>query len=116
MAKIEIEGMNSLKRKLTDYAANASRKVTSALYKGALMIEGDAKPMAPVDSGTLRGSISHEVKPEEGIAIVGTTVDYAPWQEFGTRKIPPHPYLRPAYEKNKEPVKRLIAEAYKYEG
>lgn len=49
-------------------------------------------------SGELRDSISHRVM---GLAaIVGSTDDKAVWQEFGTEKIPPRPFIGPAYVKS----------------
>lgn len=57
-----------------------------------------ARSYAPVDTGLLRSSISIEFgKWAEGIyADIGTDVEYAAFQEFGTSRNPPHPYLRPA--------------------
>ena len=36
------------------------------------------------------------VKPAKYTAYVGTNLFYAPYQEFGTRRMAPHPFLRPA--------------------
>jgi|SRR6185503_4050040 len=45
-------------------------------------IETDAITAAPVDLGILRASISGEVKGLDG--VVGSTVNYSPYIEFGT--------------------------------
>jgi HK97 gp10 family phage protein len=51
-------------------------------------------------TGALRDSISHEV---EGLtATIGSTSDIAEYQEFGTSKMPPRPFLGPALERNHE--------------
>jgi len=38
-------------------------------------------------------------KKGEFVVRVGTNVEYAPYLEFGTRKMKPRPYLRPVYNK-----------------
>lgn len=59
-----------------------------------------AKRRAPVDTGRLRSSITDEIG-HEGDALVGrigTDVDYAIHQEFGTVHMAAHPFLRPALD------------------
>ena len=59
-------------------------------------IEAGAKSMAPVDTGNLKNSITTEVDGLTG--TVATGVDYAIYQEYGTSKMPAHPYMTPAAE------------------
>lgn len=84
------------------------------LEKTLIKIVNVAKRNAPVDTGILKGSIGYKigdtVKPgEKGeqiteqtrdrlSGVVGTPVEYAPYQEFGTRNRPPHPFIRPAVD------------------
>ena len=68
--------------------------------------EGYAAEAAPFKTGRLSGSITH--KPLDGSTeIVGTNVEYAPYQEFGTRKMKAHPYLRPAVENHVQEYKHI---------
>lgn len=62
--------------------------------------EGVAKQHAPVDTGNLRRSITHEVGKRDGTLFtrIGTNVRYGIYQELGTRYHAAHPYLRPAME------------------
>lgn len=65
----------------------------------------------PVDApllrdGTLRDSIEVEYAPHE--AIIGSKMDIAAYQEFGTEKIPPRPFLGPAAFVNQEKIADLI--------
>ena len=85
--------------------------VSMALEASALLVEGQAKALAPVDTGNLRNSITHEVEGQE--AKVGTNVEYAPFVELGTSKQAAQPYLNPALEQNKGNIKRIFAEAIK---
>lgn len=57
--------------------------------------------------GTLRDSISHEVKGLE--AAIGSTSDIAVYQELGTEKIPPRPFLGPAAFRNKDTIIKTTA-------
>lgn len=61
-----------------------------------LKVESGAKSLAPVDTGRLRSSISRriELRGAEIVGIVGTDVEYAPHQEFGTRFLTGKAFLR----------------------
>ena len=70
-------------------------------------VEGSAKLRAPVDTGFLRASITHKVIAFDTV-IIGTAVEYAAYQEFGTVKMVAQPFLRPAVYENKAAIKRII--------
>lgn len=82
-----------------------------------MQVTAQAKTLAPSDKGTLRNSImwttdvatggfnenggepapkTISVKPKEFQGYVGSALDYSIYQEFGTRKMAPQPYLRPS--------------------
>lgn len=88
-----------------------SRKVQAALRAGGLIIMNDAKARAPVLTGNLRRSITVEDGPGPREVNIGTDVEYAPFQEFGTSRMGARPYLRPAFDQNKPEVEREIADA-----
>ena len=72
-------------------------------------------PPAP-DTGNLRNSIRYEVHSEgsEIYGVVGSTQkdpDYAVFTEYGTNKMAPRPWLRPAMQKNNEWIRKSIANA-----
>lgn len=52
----------------------------------AIAIENRAREKAPVDTGRLRASIGHEIEDADPPTWckVGSNVEYAPYQEFGT--------------------------------
>ena len=85
-------------------------KLEKNMLKACLLVERDAKISAPVDTGRLRASITHELQTEkdELIGLVGTNVVYAKYQEFGTYKMPAHPFLFPALESNKDNIKEIL--------
>lgn len=61
-----------------------NRLTIKALFEAALLIQGQAVVLAPVDSGRLKLSIDYEVDEGQLIAYVGTNVEYAIYVEFGT--------------------------------
>lgn len=72
-------------------------------------------PPAP-DTGNLRESIRYEVHGEgrEIYGIIGSTQkdpDYAVYTEYGTSKMQPRPWLRPAMNNNNEWIRKSIAKA-----
>ncbi len=87
----------------------------SAIKRGLEAIgavaEGYAKDECPVDTGRLQNSITH--KTEGKSAYIGTNVEYAPYVELGTRKMPPRPYLRPAATQHNAEYKELLEESMK---
>ena len=52
-----------------------------------------------------------EVVVEEEAVYIGTNVEYAPYVEFGTRRMDPQPYLFPAVENHIDEYKNM-AEAF----
>ena len=47
---------------------------------------GTAADVCPVDTGRLKNSISSAVVEDEKAVYIGTNVEYAPYQEFGTSR------------------------------
>lgn len=72
-------------------AAAAVRLATSGT-------ERDAKIGAPVDTGTLRNSITSTIRGLTG--EVGPTVEYGQYVEEGTSRMGPQPYMGPATDRN----------------
>ena len=83
---------------LDDFFAKPGGPVDEMLTRAAVAVELAAKRFAPVDTGRLRASISHTVERDAKgpVAFVGSNVNYAIYQELGTRYQPGTPYLRPA--------------------
>lgn len=66
----------------------------------------------PVDTGILQASIKKSVVKQGGrwIGTVGVegNIPYANAIEFGTSKIKPRPFMRPAYNENKELIQKTF--------
>jgi len=72
------------------------RAVVLTVAETAYGTEAVAKTLCPVDTGLLRRSI-HTVISDGGMrAVVGPSVVYSIFVEFGTRFMAARPYMRPA--------------------
>ncbi len=133
MSAIELEGIEEIQKKLekiTDFTT-----VNAALGRACAVVEASAKRKAPKGTGELRRSITSKV--ENGVGIVYTPLEYAPYVEYGTglfaenggrTDVPwtykdeetgefistsgqhPKPYMRPALNENRELIVKLLKE------
>lgn len=127
---------DSMRIEITDNSEKVKEEfeaaVLRALEKCGLVAEGYAKKLCPVDTGNLRGSISHTVDEAEPAVYVGTNSEYAAYVELGTGKYYPggrptpwvyqdakgnwhlthgqraNPYLKPAVADHAEEYRKII--------
>lgn len=96
--------------KITDHSedvkAELNRKIALALSKVGFRAEDHVKALAPVDTGRLRGSITHLV--DDRSVTIGTNVEYGKYQELGTSKMEAQPFLEPGISNNMEQFKEII--------
>ena len=94
--------------------AEKNESVLRALEIIGQVVENSAAGYAPVDTGNLRNSITHEVDDGSHIVAIGTNVEYAPYQELGTSKMKAandgRGFLRPAVEDNMEKIQSIFKE------
>ena len=112
-----------------------------AMEAACLIVEAQAKALAPVSSGELRDKIDHTVKKENGkiFGKVGSPMFYAPYVEYGTGEFAengagrkggwnyqdssgewfftwgnePQPFLRPAFRKTHKQVEQVIGQKFR---
>ena len=100
-----------------DNSKEISEDIKAALLRGletcGLVAEGYAKKLAPVDTGNLRNSITHEVDEDEPAAYIGTNVEYAPYQELGTIHMKAQPFLKTAVAANANIYRKIIEKELK---
>lgn len=83
MANTGIKGVDRLTQRFNNVA---NMELKDAMNKATQLVHGQAKALAPADTGLLRESIHMQVK-EKGDGLEGrvyTNVEYAPYVEFGT--------------------------------
>ena len=69
---------------------NAKEEVTKAVYNSPPAKSGYIR------TGALRNSIGHATDGEA--AYVGSNIEYAPYVEYGTSKMPARPFIKPAVQ------------------
>lgn len=95
------DGSEEMNRLAADLAAAGPRvgaRAGQAMAKALGDIQAGAQNRAPVDTGALRNSITHEYR-RSGDTLrgeVGPTVNYGGFVERGTSRMRSQPYLRPA--------------------
>lgn len=83
-----------------------------ALEKIGLLAENYAERKCPVDTGNLRGSITHEVDTADNAVYIGTNVEYAPYVELGTSRQEAQPFLRPAASEHGAQYRQVLEKAF----
>lgn len=84
--------------------------IARALWAMGAAAEGHAKANAPVDTGRLRNSITHQEGKSE--TVIGSNVEYAAAQELGTsRGIRGKHYLKNAVANHTDEYKGIVKES-----
>ena len=118
---IDVTGIPEAIANIKWYQIVKQQAIKDILLEHGFKIESYAKELVPVDTGRLRASIStnwsgsgrgegrtdSKAEPGDGVGqpqgkpgmtvVVGSNVSYAPFQEHGTKRMKPRPYLHPAY-------------------
>lgn len=113
--KAKITGLDQLHQKFAALQkATQAQVLKNAVFSGSLIFQNSAVQKVPVVTHNLQRSIHVEVavsKATYAEAQTGTDVEYAAYVEFGTSKQSAKPYLRPAFDENKDRAKNEVAEA-----
>ena len=94
--KIKLEGDKDLQRMLQ--RCKDKSKIQACIKNSGSTLQQYAQKNAPVDTGTLRRSITLALTDGGMAAEVQPTVNYGAYVELGTRFMSAQPYLRPALE------------------
>lgn len=114
--KIEITGVKELQAKFERMSFNLVTAVSRAMDEGEKIVETSAKSKVRVKTGNLKNSIEEKNRSLTSTTIsidIGTDVDYAAHQEYGTRKLSAQPFLRPALDENSNAIQAKIEAAIK---
>lgn len=111
---IEGIGFDKLVKKFEEIADDTDdiREVVKAGTENVLVT---ARALCPVDTGFLRYSIKADLI-DTANTITGkiyTTVSYGLYQEFGTWKMRPQPFLRPALDRHKAGIRASLNKVIK---
>lgn len=109
---LDVRGIKETIAKIDLTNTKVRKAVQEQVGKSALNIQLEAKKRCPVRTGALRNSITVDFY---GVmsAQIGPHMPYAPYVEFGTRKMPAKPYLFPAFEEERPKFEQGLADAIK---
>lgn len=104
-----------LLRNSVTYAVSGGRTSIQSYHadKGSTGKSASSKNTGSVKIGRYTGTMG---SPDEKAVYVGTNVEYAPYIEFGTSRMRPRPYLKPALENHMSEYRHIIANELKKVG
>lgn len=120
---VVVTGVKEIDRRLKALVPKLQKKVIrQAMRKGMKLVTAAAKANAPVRTGKLRKAIKTRAgkSKKRGVIKVVTRVGegdfqgetfYAAMVEFGTKNMPPHPFMAPAYDQTKDVAKKVAMDA-----
>ncbi|MBU7455844.1 HK97-gp10 family putative phage morphogenesis protein [Leuconostoc fallax] len=92
---IDFKGADKLISKFQSQPAKVQREAGNIILNTAQRVQTRAIKGAPVDTGYLKQHVQAK-KSGNLSADVVSMAEYSIYQEFGTRKMAAHPYMRPA--------------------
>ena len=98
---VKLSGMKELKSSLNS-KSNISKLVAPVIKLNGSELQQKAQRYAPVDTGNLRRSIQLSIKDNGMTAEVTATAEYSAYVEYGTRFMNAQPYVRPAFNEQKD--------------
>ena len=109
MADIIIHDHSDEVMRAIEGAIPAALEAVGQFVEGEAALELENDPRR-VDTGRLRGSITHRMGTDGGepYVAVGTNVEYAVYVHEGTRKMAPNRFLKNAVKKNEEQIRRYV--------
>ena len=107
---VKIEGLDKLTRGLDRFPSNLKAEFKNAMNKAAFLVEAKAKPVTPVDTGRLRGSIRADYIRTFEAAIAPHTT-YAIFVHEGTRYMKGRPFMKWGLEQSLPTIEGLFKSA-----
>lgn len=119
MIRVKVLGGRSLAKKLRDLKKQQQKAVGQAVSASLEQIRNEARltlargPSPKSRSGRLADSLFVRLDPDGLGGSIGTGLAYGRHLEFGTSKMPAHPWLLPTFERLKPEIRARIAKAVK---
>jgi HK97 gp10 family phage protein len=109
--QLDVRGVEQLQVKMRGLDFAMQRHVHNQLVKVGARIAAEARRLAPLRTGRLRGSIFSQVR--QWMLVVGATAPYAWFVEFGTRYMKARRFLWRALRRHLPQLDGVIGEAVK---
>lgn len=98
--KCSIDGLDKMAKKLIK--ATDPSKIRRVVAQNTSEMQSRAQDLCPVDTGTLKRSIMLELEDGGMTGVVKATAHYAEYVELGTRPMKAQPYMKPAFDAQKD--------------
>lgn len=111
---VDVSDLKRVQREIEQKIAEThGSEMLAAIRTATLLVQRDAKRLAPVDTGRLRASITPSVSQygETIEGVVGSNVTYAPYMELGTRPHWPPPGALAVWARRHGTSEFLVARA-----
>lgn len=107
MAKLKVDGLKELQKALKEKVTldDVKRVVSHNGQQLQNKMQANADFKKGYQTGTTKRSIGLEIQDSGFTAEVGPTTEYSPYLEYGTRYMEAQPFVRPAYEEQKQKFK-----------
>ena len=108
MAKIKVTGLDKLEKALKENVTmnDVKRVVQSNGSQLQRKMQNNADFKRGYQTGTTKRSIGLEIQDSGFTASVGPETEYSPYLEYGTRFMDAQPFVKPAYDEQKEKFER----------
>jgi HK97 gp10 family phage protein len=108
MAGIKVKGLDKLQKKLKENVTLDDVKRVVRHHGSQLqdLMQDKADFKKGYQTGETKRSIGLEFKDNGFTADVAPETDYSPYLEYGTRFMEAQPFVKPAYDEQKEKFKR----------
>lgn len=105
---IQVKGLDKLQKALKDNVTldDVKRVVRQNGSELQTKMQQNADFTQGYQTGTTKRSIGLEIKDSGFTAEVAPTTEYSPYLEYGTRFMSAQPFIKPAYEPQKEKFKK----------
>jgi HK97 gp10 family phage protein len=124
-SNVEIKNLRFVQRQLRDFAPRVAAAIMRrTTHRIAAQIRDEIKRAAPKDTGTLKKAVKAVRRrgsrdAVESVVIItrgkAATNDAFYWRfvEYGTKKVPPRPFVAPVYKRFRSTYKRVMKEELK---
>lgn len=111
---LEVIGMvaeTHAKKAITRQRAVDTGRLRNSITYAVKKREGEVYPYRDDAGETYRGRIGSGIKENE--VYIGTNVEYGPYVELGTSRMPARPFIRPAATEHGEEYKQIMKDSMK---
>lgn len=106
---MSIEFKDNSKNVLEQMSKNKNKALEMIGLKWQGAVTQEITQMKAVDTGRLRSSMTYQVDSRNDQVVVGTNVEYAPYVNYGTSRMPARPFMENSVLNHKSDYQEIVA-------